>query len=120
MHSNLKISGSRYYSQIDASKQTNSTFFSSYYSSFLRVRAIRADRLPAGVITVPVFCSSGVVGSLDRVLTGVVGAAIVGEIVLVVVLLSLRAEILENPKTTKNPNSPIYGGGCGGRRSRER
>jgi hypothetical protein len=81
------------------------------YSSFLRVRAMRADRRPAGVMTVPVFCSKGVPD--DRVLTGVVGAGDDGTAVLLLVLLpvelvSERAESLENPKTAKNPSSPIY------------
>jgi hypothetical protein len=62
-------------------------------------------------MTVPVFCSNGVPD--DRVLTGVVGAGDDGTAVLLLVLLpvelvSERAESLENPKTAKNPSSPIY------------
>ena len=88
--------------------QKNTTTF---YSSFLLVRAIRADRRPAGVMTVPVFCSSGVplVGvrpALRRVLGDLVGVlvGVDGD----TLALSGRDEILDNPKTNKNPNSPTY------------
>jgi hypothetical protein len=104
-----------------------------YYSSFLLALAMRADRLPPGVMTVPVLFSMGVpltvddVSSLFVVGCGVllpfldaaeVGVVLVGAPVASLnwtLLPSLWAEILDKPRTNKNPNKPIWGTHKGGK-----
>ncbi len=83
------------------------------YSSFLRDLAIRADRLPPGVMIVPMGVPLLAVPSLFG---GVPGVSLDAPGVLVpyasflpAALGSGFADILANSKTKQNPNKPTYG-----------